>query len=79
MDTITIILEVSAAQEIASTIRSTVRKIDLVLDKNPPTRNGEAEKLDNRAKLLTQTAALIEATLHQRALNNGKSKESSAA
>jgi hypothetical protein len=68
---ITIEFEVEQAQEIASTIRTTVKKIDFVLD-NPPLkmRPGQISDLDARAKLLTTAAQHIEDMLNARALAN---------
>jgi hypothetical protein len=70
MPTITIELEVMAAQELLSTARTTVKKIDWVLENTPPKKPGQAADLDNRAKVLTLTANIIEAVLHKRALEN---------
>ena len=60
--------EVVDAKECASTLRSTVKRIDWVLENNPP-RNprkpNEAELLDVRAKHLTLIATMIEMALYQ--------------
>jgi hypothetical protein len=70
MSKIAIEFDVEAAQELASTVRTVVRKIDYVLENTPPKKPGQAVDLDARAKLLTQIAANIEAALHHRALAN---------
>jgi hypothetical protein len=66
--TLVIELSVDDAQEVASTLRTTVKKIDWVLENKPPSRRGEAERLDERAKQLSVIAQHIETCLHQRAL-----------
>jgi hypothetical protein len=66
-DKVTIDFDIEAAQELASTIRTLVRKIDWTLD-NSPLRVAEKAKLDVRAALLTRTATLIEDKLNSRAL-----------
>jgi hypothetical protein len=70
MPVVNIELEVADAQEVASTLRSTVKKIDWVLENKPPYKPGEADRLDERARTLTIVAELIETILHQRALSN---------
>lgn len=66
---ITIELTIEAAQELASTASTTANKIDWVLENRPP-KKAQAAVLDERAKLLTKTATLIETALHKRALEN---------
>jgi hypothetical protein len=70
MSKVNLEVDVEVAQELASTIRTVVKKIDWVLENTPPKKPGQAADLDARAKLLTQTAAYIESILHQRALAN---------
>jgi hypothetical protein len=70
MSKITIELEVEQAQELASTVRTTVKKIDWVLENTPPKKPGQAKDLDARAKLLTLAANTIEEALNARALAN---------
>jgi hypothetical protein len=70
--TVKIELEVEAAQELASTAETTANKIDWVLENRKPTKKGQAEALDERAKLLTKTATLIKQALHERAKANEK-------
>ena len=55
--TLTIELAVDDAQEVASTLRSTIRKIDWIIENKPPTRARELEKLDERAKQLTNASS----------------------
>lgn len=70
MATITIELEVAHAQELASTARTTIKKIDWVLENKPPRKQTDVIGLDLRAKILTLAATKIETALHQRALSN---------
>jgi hypothetical protein len=70
MAKITIEFEVAEAQEIASTLRTVVSKIDWTLENKPPQKRGALQDLDDRAKLLTIAATTIETALHQRALGN---------
>lgn len=72
MPVINIELEVVDAQEVASSLRTIVNKIDWILENKPPTKLGEANRLDLRAKQLTIVAQNIETCLHQRALNNAE-------
>jgi sugar/nucleoside kinase (ribokinase family) len=65
--TVTIVLDVEIAQELAASSDSTVRKIDWVLENKAPTRKGEAERLDLRAKQLTLAAEAIRKALNDRA------------
>jgi hypothetical protein len=74
MPVVMIELQVDDAQEVASTIRTVVSKIDWVLENNPPRKPGDAERLDMRAKTLTIVAEHIETTLHQRALSEANNK-----
>jgi hypothetical protein len=74
MPIVMIELQVDDAQEVASTLRTTVKKIDWVLENNPPRRSGDAERLDERAKTLTIVAEHIETILHQRALAEANNK-----
>jgi hypothetical protein len=69
MPEITITLDVSYAQELASTARTTVRKIDLALE-NKSLKPGIEHDLDNRAQTLAKAATIIEIALHERALAN---------
>ena len=68
--TVIIDLSVEDAQECASTLRSTIKRIDWVLENNPPRKAGEAERMDERAKTLTIIANHIEEKLHERALKH---------
>jgi hypothetical protein len=70
MQKVTIELDVQQAQELASTARTTIKKIDWVLENTPPKKPGQAADLDARAKILTLAANTIEAALHARALEN---------
>jgi|GEM_PF-3425653 hypothetical protein len=71
MEKVTIEFEIAQAQEVASTIRTTVKKIDFVLDNPPPKmKPGQLSDLDVRAKILTVAAQTIEDKLHARALAN---------
>jgi hypothetical protein len=70
MPKISIELEVSDAQEVASTLRTTVKKIDWVLDNKPPSKPGASADLDSRAQQLTKIAEQIETMLHDRARAN---------
>jgi hypothetical protein len=69
MQKMTIELSIDALQELASTARTTARKIDWVLENRPP-KEKDAKDLDERAKLLMKTAAIIEKALNARALEN---------
>jgi hypothetical protein len=66
--------DMEALQEVASTLRTTVKKIDWVIENRPP-KKSELERLDVRAKLLTMTASQIEEALHERAKANPINKE----
>ena len=57
---ITIELSMEAAQEVSATIKKKVRDIDWVLTNKPPANHEEVAKLDNRAKILQQTATMID-------------------
>lgn len=70
MPVINVELDIVDAQEVASSLRTMVRKIDYILETNPPGKPGDASRLDIRAKQLTIVAHSIETALHQRALNN---------
>lgn len=64
---ITIELDVELLQEINFTIKKKARDIDYVLDNRPPSKHEDVVKLDNRARLLTKTATLIDKALNDRA------------
>jgi hypothetical protein len=67
MPKINIELEIVDAQEVAFTLNATVKKIDYVLENNPPRKAGEAERLDVRGQRLTLIATLIETLLYEQA------------
>jgi len=70
MPKIRIELEVIDAQEIASTLNSTVKKIDWVLENNPPRKVDEVKRLDVRGQRLTLIATLIETLLYEQVKGN---------
>jgi hypothetical protein len=63
-------LEVEQYQELLFTARKKANDIDWVLENRYPTKPGQAKLLDDRAKMLTITAMLIEKALNERALTN---------
>lgn len=72
MPKMSIEMEVYDFQEISSTLKTTARRIDWVLENKPPKRPGEAEALDTRAKHLTLISTLIDTELNKRVLNAAK-------
>jgi hypothetical protein len=67
---ISIEFTIDEIQEVLFTIKATTRRIDWVLDNNPPRKSGEADKMDKRARLLTRTATFIEKKLNAKALSD---------
>jgi hypothetical protein len=65
MAKIKIELEIADCNELVSSLRSLVKKIDYVLDNYPPRKPGESERLDTRGKHLTLMATMIEMALYQ--------------
>jgi hypothetical protein len=51
------------AVEVAKSLRTMVKRIDWVLDRSPPTKPGQVEAMDLRAKQLTRAAQAIEDAL----------------
>jgi hypothetical protein len=66
--TVNVELTIGEAQELESTLRIMVKKIDWILENNPPKKAGEADKMDTRAKKLTLIAAKIAKLLNDRVL-----------
>jgi hypothetical protein len=74
MPKISVEMELVDVEEIESTLRTLISKIDWVLENNPPRRAGQAEALDTRAKHLTLIAAIFVQALNNRALNEANTK-----
>jgi hypothetical protein len=66
---ISIEFDIEVAQELAFTCGTTAIKIDWVLENSPP-KASQAKAMDERAKILTKTATLIEKALSDRAKIN---------
>jgi hypothetical protein len=69
-ETISLELAIVDAQDVLGIINKKVRDIDWVLENKKPTKKGQAEDLDTRAKRLQLVANTIEKMLNDRALAN---------